>query len=139
MCFGTRGHSYGIFHAPSNGNVGSIKLVHLYGYVTCSNDDLLHWSFWGCGHMMDDVNVVITSSSDNKVLPPDEFMTIHSGMWFNVPGYNSFSKEIVLSSFQFFSVQAGQQFRLWYGEDLKDDTQEDNDGMVCADVYILYV
>lgn len=63
-----------------------------------------------------------------------------AGKWAKVPGYNSFSKEIVLSRFSsVFQVFNTQQFHLWYGEDLEDYTEDNNDGKVCADVYILYV
>ena len=143
VCFEARGNKYGSFRAPSAGNVASIKLVHLYGYVTCYKGNADHWSFWGCGYnLVDLVNVVITSSANNIILPPTEFMTYEhaAGKWAKVPGYNSFSNEIVLSRFSSaFQVFTNQQFHLWYGEDLEDYTEDSNDGKVCADVYILYV
>lgn len=144
VCFEARDNKYGSFRAPSNGNVASIKLVHLYGYVSCKTDNPDYWSFWGCGHyLIDFVNVVITSSINNHViLPPAELMKYDyaARKWAKVPGYNSFSTEIVLSRFSpAFHVLNTQQFRLWYGEDLEDYHEDNNGGKVCADVYMLYV
>ena len=143
MCFGAKNTQFGRFRAPTSGKVGSIKLVHLYGYVTCHKHNANNWSFWGCGYGVSGlVNVVITTSYNHILLPPTQFMTFaHSaGKWSKVPGYNSFSKEIVLSRFYpSFYVNYGYVFHLWYGEDLVNYTESDNDGKVCVDVYILYV
>lgn len=142
VCFGARNNQYGSFKAPVSGRVIAVKLVHLYGFVTCHKFNPNYWSFWGCGHgLVDLVNVVITTSSNNIFLPPSQFMKFaHSaGKWAKVPGYNSFSPEIVLSRFSTaFYVHAGHSLRLWYGEDLVNYTEGDNDGRVCADVYLLY-
>lgn len=36
-------------------------------------------------------------------------------------------------------VAPGQQLRVWYGEDLKDVSEDDNGGQTCADVFALYM
>ena len=33
-------------------------------------------------------------------------------------------------------VTAGQEYRIWYGHDLKNCTEDNNDGQVFADVYM---
>ena len=35
-------------------------------------------------------------------------------------------------------VSVGQQFQIWYGHDLLDFSEFNNDGETCADVYALY-
>lgn len=35
VCFGTKDNQFGSFKVPSGGNIGKMKLVHLYGYVSC--------------------------------------------------------------------------------------------------------
>ena len=144
MCFGTRNSLYGKFYAPASGRLAAIKLVHLYGFVSCDTRRAYHWSFWGCGHhsgLIDHVDVTITTSTDYILFPPNQFMQYNgrAGKWSKIPGYNSFSPEIVLSRFSYQSVHSGQQLRLWYGEDLANFTEHDNGGRVCANVYALYV
>ena len=80
VCFGARNHQFGRFSMPSSGRLAAIKLVHLYGYVSCSkHGDANHWSYWGCGYSFsltrDKVNVVVTTSSNHIILPPNQFLT----------------------------------------------------------------
>ena len=35
-------------------------------------------------------------------------------------------------------VSIGQQFRIWYGQDLANYSEDNNAGETCADVYALY-
>ncbi|CAH3129999.1 unnamed protein product [Pocillopora meandrina] len=142
VCFGTRDTQPGSFYLPSGGGLAAIKLVHLYGYVSCDVRHPQHWSFWGCGQhssLKQEVDVVITTSDDKQIiLPPAEFMKYNhqGGKWARVPGYDSFSKEIVLTPFgKPYPVVAGQQLHLWYAEDLQNYTEGDNGGRVCCDVY----
>ena len=145
MCFGTRNNHFGRFYVPSRGRLAAVKLFHLYGYVSCTTSRAFHWSFWGCGKhsvLKNHVDVVITTSRNHILLPPSQFFTFHSGAgkWSEIPGYNSYSPEIVLSFFSHpYWVYSGQQLRLWYGEDLVNYAEGDNGGRVCADVYALYV
>lgn len=141
VCFSARHNQYGTFNAPLGGKVAAGKLVHLYGYVTCNRYNADHWSFWGCGHGLKDlVNVVVTWSNNQIILPANQFIGNRAGKWSKLPGYNSFSPEIILSVFSTpHSMSAQTQLRVWYGEDLVSSTEGDNDGRVCTDVYILYV
>lgn len=85
--------------------------------------------------------MVITTSDNKIILPPGQFMKYahQAGKWARVPGYNSASKEIVLTPFtEPYAVLAGQQLRLWYGEDLQGYTESDNGGRVCCDVYVQF-
>lgn len=144
VCFGARHNQYGRFNAPYSGNIGAVKLVHLYGYVSCDTRRTSYWSYWGCGNnpyagIKDLVDVVITTSSNRIILPPSQFTTSFL-KWSKIPGYNSLSPELVLSSFSSpFRVYSGQQLRLWYAEDLLNRSEGDNGGRACCDVYGLYV
>ena len=142
VCFGARNHQFGRFRLPSSGKLVAIKLVHLYGFVSCHAPKNSKWSFWGCGTVRDRVNVVVTNAADQIILPPNQFI-LDSLKWsrVTVPYYNAaFAPELVFSVFSHpRRVYKGQQFRLWYGEDLTDQTEHDNGGRVCCDVYALYV
>ena len=147
MCFSARGENYGTFYAPSGGgNLAAIKLVHLYGYVTCSTGTSNSWSYWGCyvPVVRYAVGVVITTSSNRVILPPTKFLKSNSGLryrkWSNIPGYTGLSSSLVLSFDGYpYRVSSWQTLRLWYGEDLQDSTENDNAGTVCCDVYGRFV
>ena len=131
MCFGARYTQYGTFNAPLGGEVAAVKLVHLYGYVTSNKYIADHWSFWGSGHGCDLVDVVVTWSNNHMILPANQFIRNRAGKW---------STEIILPVFSSpYSLSAQTQLRVWYFEDLMNYTESDNDGLVCADVYVLYV
>ena len=145
MCFGAKGNQFGSFYAHA-GKLAAIKLVHLYGYVSCLRTVPSYWSYWGCGitsgSLKDLVDIAITTSSNTMILPPNQF--IKSGglgqlKWSKVPGYNSLSPELVLSVFKDpYQLSSGQQLFLKYGEDMVDNSEADNGGKVCCDVYALY-
>ena len=105
-----------------------------------------YWSYWGCSTyhsgVKDHVNVVITTSANQILFPSSKFMTdrYKSQLWSRIPGYNSFSPELVMSAFSNPpSVTKGQELRLWYGEDLENSTENDNAGKACCDVYVRFI
>ena len=144
MCFGARDNQFGKFLVPSSGRLASVKLVHLYGYVTCQKSVASYWSYWGCsiyhGSVKAHVNVAITTSANRILLPSSQFITVSSTKWSRIPGYNSFSPALVLSAFSNPpSVTQGQELRLWYGEDLVNSSEGDNAGKSCCDVFARFV
>ena len=146
MCFGAKHNVFGKFQLPSSGKLAAIKLVHLYGYVSCLAPHPSHWSYWGCAHHGGTTNynnVVITDAHNHIILPPSQLIVTGSlapGKWYYNVGYSSVSPELVLSVFSHpLHVSSGQEFRVWYGEDLVNFYDHDNDGKVCSDVYALYV
>ncbi|CAH3151493.1 unnamed protein product [Porites evermanni] len=143
VCFEAKGSQFGRFYVPG-GRLAAVKLVHLYGYVSCHTADPTFWSYWGCGESQwsginTQVNVVITDSNNHILLPPIQFQKVSNLKWYKVPGYNSLSPELVL---HFFTspkwVHPNQELRVWYGENLVK-LNGDNGGKVCADVYALFV
>ena len=146
MCFGARHNVFGRFHLPSSGKLAAIKLVHLYGYVSCFATRPEYWSYWGCAHnplTKNQINVVITNAHNHIILPPNQLIVtgwLAAGKWYHDVGYSSVSPELVLSVFSDpCPVSSGQEFRVWYGEDLVNFHDQDNGGKVCSDVYALYV
>ena len=142
MCFSAKYREFGTFHAPLSGSLAAIKLVHVYGYVTCDVSAANSWSHWGCSKSSkeDEINVVITNSDDDLLLPPSQLMTSSETKWSKIAGYDGSSEELVLSVFSDpLSVTSGQELRLWYGEAFVDESTSDNDGEVCCDVYARYL
>lgn len=118
-----------------------MKLVHLYGYVSCLAGRINFWSPWGCGLesvTRNYVGVTITTVANTVLLPPKE-LAFNNG-WSFVAGYNSESPVLVLTRFSDhpIAVTAGQELRLWYSQDLVNGIESDNGGRVCCDVYALF-
>ena len=130
ICFGAKDGNFGFF-VPYSGKLASVKLVHLNGSVTCNNT---HWSFWGCGGKLEDVNVEIENLSGTTTFSLKEFSTGGElGVSSQNTGYNSSSPELVLSACSNpQSVTAGQKLRLTYGQKLQRITR----GRSCGDVYV---
>ena len=145
VCFGAKDNKFGKFSVPSGGSLLAIKLVHVHGYVTRAKNQVYHLSYWGCGahsSLSDQVDVVITTSTNSVLLPPSQFMgqsLPKQYKWSKIPGYNSLSPELVLSVFSSpltLTVTSGQVLRLWYGEDLVNSSESDNGGTSCCDVFL---
>lgn len=142
VCFGANGNRPGRFKVPRSGRMAGVKLVHLYGFVSCHRHRSTNWSPWGCGFgVHQQVNAVITNSRNHILLPPSQLLgTPRRGKWHRIPGYNSMSPVLELKVFHNpIRVTYGQELRLWYGEDLVNYTEGDNGGKACAAVFILYV
>ena len=83
----------------------------------------------------DFIIVALTNEGGKILFPPSELGKDGSD-WILVPGYSSYSPELVMSIYDTpVSISAGQNLRLWYIEDLEDSWEGDNHGRVCADNY----
>ncbi|XP_078384967.1 uncharacterized protein LOC144667431 [Oculina patagonica] len=144
VCFGTTNSAFGTFKIPSGGNLQLIKLklVHLYGYVSCVKNVARYYSHWGCGFALQNpeyVLLAITDAYNEILLPPKQLRSSAPRMVF-VPGYTSQTPELVLSVFDNpLAVQTGKELRIWYTEDLLNRFESDNDGRVCCDVYADFI
>ena len=59
---------------------------------------------------------------------------------YTLPGYDAQSSEIIFSGFPNpLHLSSGQELRIWYKEDLKNDSEFDNGGTSCADVFVKYL
>ena len=139
VCFGAKNDSYGIFNIQKMGKIFAFKLAHLSGGVSCF-DDLDSTTKWGCGGSL---NTHITNSSNFRLFPRNESDTslgFDPNLFYKLPGFNCDSSAI---EFRFFSsaiwVHTGQEFRIWYGEDLINKAEENNLlSKSCVDVYGFY-
>ena len=133
VCFGAKGDDFGRFSYHGNIFVRSFKLVHRSGKVSCLKTRANSYSYWGCWrnpHL-----AAILTDQSNNILAPDASIVQGNGRY-NLPGYSSSSSELVFEkSGKPHVIFANNELRLWYGEDLRGHTEEDNDGKTCADVY----
>jgi hypothetical protein len=144
VCFGARGNQYGVFNIRAEGFVAAIKLVHVSGSVTCEKRSAKFNSNWGCATTHPYVgkfslNTVVTTSN-NKILFPRERQFTNANLWYSMEQFDSNSHLLVLKRFDDpLYVAAGQELRLWFGEDLKDVFENSNGGQTCAHVYGYYL
>ena len=137
VCFGARDNSYGKFRIHKAGKISAFKLAHRSGSVSClpgadkgTNWGCSHESYIGqiCTHITDASNVVLVNNLDSSK---------HG--CYQLPGFKPYSDEIELSLSSPIGVRAGQEFRIWYGEDLKNKNDNDNPfHKSCVDAYGFY-
>ena len=137
VCFGAKGNQFGSFTYDRNIFVRSFMLVHRSGKVTCYNKNARRYSYWGCDPNQATLIVILTDQN-NKILAP-EASTVSKGGWYTLKGYTSSSSVLVFCAPKKpHCVLAGTQLRLWYGEDLRRDAiEDDNGGKTCADVFAM--
>jgi len=151
VCFGATGNSFGTFTIKSEGFLVAIKLVHKSGSVTCDRSTMAKTpdefdSKWGCAPNhpylgKTSINTLITTATDKIIFPKNHHFTHeHGNLWYNMEQFDSQSDVLVFQRFDDpLYVTPGQQLRVWYGEDLKDISEDDNGGQTCADVLALYM
>lgn len=132
VCFGARDESYGEFTLQYSGKIMSFALAHLRGKVTCHVGGSS--SFWGCREGPE-LRTFLTSKK-NKVIFPQT-----SGIQgYRLPGVRSDSSRLIFNNLSVpLKVTRGQQFRIWYDEDLRNNSEKDNGGRTCMDIHALYI
>ena len=128
VCFGAKDNQFGKFVIEVGRSAKSVKLVHLSGSVHCNK-----WQYndhkWGCRNI--GIGTMLTTSSNAILLPNNQ-----NGAWYKLPGSTYNSPEIVFTDLKNpLILSSGQELRIWYGEDLLNSGEDDNNGTTCADVY----
>ena len=130
MCFGAKNNTFGRFQVEFNGSINAVKLVHVNGKVSCGNS----WAKWGCNPGREKLRVFITDASNTTILPKPEAGS------YKIPGYNSSSSEIIITDIPNpLYLPSGQDLRLWFGYDLFDYDEDNNNGTVCTNVFVRYL
>ena len=138
VCFGAKDDSYGPFTTPISGNVITFKLIYLSGDVQCADG---YQSHWGCCHPKVpqgfNMGTHITDSQKNRLLPK---LNWRPCLYYKLPGLNPNSPVLLFDNFSIpRPVSAGDQFQIWFGEDLDNCFYSDNGGQTCAEVYGLFI
>ena len=127
MCFGAKDSQFGQFQVEFGGSIKAVKLLHLYGLVSCGRG----WTKWGCGAKH--LNVLVTSASNSILLPMGKTNK------YKLPGYHSNSTEVVFNDFPSpLQLSSEQELRLWFSSDYNDYQESHNGGTTCADVFAKY-
>ena len=138
VCFGTRHEDFGSFEADKTGKIYKIKLVHHSGSVNCQGGQATSTK-WSCYLHLNELNIHITDQNNIPLFPARSAINLDGNFFYQLSGFDGNSPEIVFDSIPTpLAVTAGQKFRIWYGEDLINVTEQDNTGKSCADVYVVY-
>ena len=135
VCFGAKDDRFGRFQVDVRGSIQAVKLVHLSGQVCCTYYQI-SWSNWGCDKpkKVQYISVVLTDASNTILLPVSQTAP------YIIPGYDAKSSELVFRGFPTpLHLSPGQEIRLWYWEDLRDQSEYDNNGTSCTDVFAKYL
>lgn len=87
------------------------------------------------------IEIHVTDKSNQNVAPPKDYpmLRVYKSIGYDIPGYDYNSDEIILPDISpVMSVEVGEEFRVWYGQDLINGHEENNSGKTCADVYLYY-
>ena len=145
VSFGTKDDSYGQFNITKDGDLITLKLIHLNGYVTNVKDKVITRSNWysrdeSTGRPLPDLGVIITDAAKKRILPEDKDIPDINTLLYQIPGYDSMSPELVFKNLSLpRAVSVAQEFQIWYYQDLLNVYESTNDGTVELDVYGLYV
>lgn len=155
-CFGAGGpdsgdDSFGSFSIPED--TVSLKLVYTSGGVSCNYGSRGYHSNWGCD-LHDDAHMgtFITTatnggdSGDEDIVAPPSSRIDHDNYWWLPYGENSPTADQLVftdgaddhdtDDHDQIAFPQGD-YLLWYGEDLRDQSESDNDGSTCVDVYYM--
>ena len=144
VCFGAKDDSYGNFNIKEGGLINTFKLVHRSGAVRCGG--ALPASYWGCpvqSFGSKTLTTVLTYKNKTALLLADYSRNNHGcGLkyyTYSLNGIGVNSKELVFNQLSHqLPVFIGQEFQIWYAEDLTDCSEHDNSGETCADVFAWY-
>lgn len=150
-CFGAKGDNPGKFTITREGFLAAFKVVHTRGQVNCEKGATGHGSVaskWGCStnhphHGTTPLGTFITTPTPSRriLFPREKFIRDKSmSKWYSLPGFEPNSPFLVFHDFanpEF--VQYGQKVEIWFGEDLANDSEEDNDGESCVEVFAWYL
>ena len=137
MCFGARDNSYGKFRIHKAGKISAFKLAHRSGSVSCL-PEAEKGTNWGCNYT-DYIGQICTHITDASNVRLVNNLKLGPHDCYQLSGFDHNSPEIELSLSSPIGVRAGQEFRIWYAEDLKNLDDDDNAyNKSCVDVYGFY-
>ena len=154
VSWGARDDSHGRWEVASRVCGRKLKLLHRSGYVACNNHPT-YKSNWGCyehsqvGQYVA-AHVTVGKGSEHAVVPytgdPKVTLTPSSyprGGWYILSGFNSKSPYLEFdlphnNGHSYYCFEAGTEYHLWYGEDMTEWTESDNDGTAYTDIYITF-
>ena len=128
---GAKDDKPGKFFTPMAGKISALNLVYSSGKVGCTLHDS---SKWGCDGDSSNLLTLITDDQNNVVFPEN----YHGQDHYTLPGFTSSSPELLFTFSIPLEVTAGQEYRVWYSEDLLSKIEVDNHGPTCMKVIVVF-
>eukprot|EP00794_Sanderia_malayensis_P000260 gene260-881_t len=143
VCFFSRYDAPGSFGSIYDGFIGSIKLVHIYGSVTCDTVHKNYRSYWGCNRDPQNPLSVFITDSERRVLfnrtgsdPAGNVRTV----FYSSKTFSGSAKELVFNRMDDpLYVNENSKMFIWYGEDMMNIEEYNNHGQTCVDVYAHFI
>ena len=117
--------------------------MHIYGRVTCNKLYRHYENFWGCNRdLLKPLGIFITDLHKRILFnrtgsdPPGNVQL----PWYSSSLFDGASSELIFNRMND-PLYVNQDFKLiaWYGEDLINKDERENDGQTCVDVYAHFV
>ena len=139
VCFGARDDSYGAFNIRESGVIYTFKLVHLNGSIRCN--PAFPPSYWGCEHPLfgdTRLQTILTFKNRSALLLAD-YRKIYCHYSYKIEGAGVNETELRFNNLPSpISVSVGDEFQIWFTQDLYYCSEDNNSGQTCADVYAWY-
>lgn len=117
--------------------INEFKFVHKSGTVSCSTTN--NPTFWGCEYYNVGMGLFLTRNNSNNIILPDrsDYRITSSSIssFYYAKNLNYNSAELRLFTSTPIILYQNEQLKLWYGEDLFNLGDFDNNGISCTDVY----
>lgn len=127
-----KGDNPGKFFIPMTGKISDFKMVHISGKVGCTRHET---SKWGCVEDSSDLFTLVTDDHNTVVFPEN----YHDQVRYKLPGFTASSPKLLFTFSIPLEVTAGQEYRVWYSEDLISTDEDDNyTGATCMRVIAFY-
>ena len=140
-CYSTRGSQYGHIVVQHAGYITELQLKHASGYVTCRRQNPNWKNNWACNccNIQNHIGTFVTDANNNILFPGPSVTLISPKISYILPGFTGMSDSVnFVENSKRVWVDAGQELRIWYGEDLVGYTESDNGGTHCVEVYAKY-
>ena len=117
-------------------------MVHRSGYVDCCNGNGKKATF-GNGYKPEDhhkLGAILTTGKNfaNRIVP--QFEPLGSSGFYSIEGKNAFSPflefDLTLTDSSGYCFDKGTTYELWFCEDLKDVSEDNNGGTAYTDIYV---
>jgi len=137
ICVKGKGNSPGHWVMPRSGVLRAAKLTHVgnlsSSHITCDYRRPHYKTFWGCNYRWTKgyIGILVTDEYNNILFPAPH---LKRGGWYKLERKNAMSPELVLGNpfaKDALKVTAGDEVKIWYGEDLYNHGEGDNGGLTC--------
>ena len=138
VCYKGKGSSPGFFTIEDPGSIALVKLQHVSGYISCGEGLRSYWAC-GCCYKTNTVLTLITDSKDNPLFPDNVFETRVDHKEIPLANFNHMSNELILPTSQGEQkVNAGDVWKIWFGEDYVNWAEFNNSGEHCVHISLFY-